>query len=185
MLCRCTHGGSVPSVPSAQQRVQHIDLHLFAGLPLRAGSRGATAADGDEEELLLQEGEKSGVPRSAHSRVVMVRQFAMAVAASACACLAVLSLIVVSLSYRRLNAVVGSIDQSVSFTRSASNMIANVDTLLNNSASIARIAHDLGLRGIDASIFSKPFLTKMLNTTDKIFDDAHALLEHPSIKLGG
>lgn len=64
-------------------------------------------------------------------------------------------------------------------------MIRNVDTILNTSAQIAGTVHKLGLKGLDASMFSKPYLTQMLNTTTNLLHDVHKVAEHPSIQIGG
>jgi hypothetical protein len=157
-----------------------VDSHLFAGLPLRVVH---TNANEDEKESLLK-GHIDAEPSRTTRIMQRVPVFALAVGSTACACLAVLLVIIVALGYRRVNAALESVDGAVSIHDSATSAIRNVNSILNSSAQIANVVHTLGLKGIDASVFSKPFLTHLLNTTDKIFDDTHNLLERPQIKFG-
>lgn len=164
-------------------RIFHLDAQLFQGLPLTV----VTSAEAEERAVLLQNTDADAERSAKASATTMahrVPQIALAVGATACACLTVVVLLIVVLSYRRIDAVVSSIDGAVGIHQATTSMIRNVDSILNSSAAIAGVVHKLGLTGIDASVFSKPFLTRLLNTTASIADDAHAILDHPKISIG-
>jgi hypothetical protein len=164
-------------------RIFHLDAHLFQNMPVAV----VRASDPDERQGLLPTG-ADAKDDGESPRMRMVRRIpmiALAVGATACACLSVVVLLIVVLSYRRFNDTVAAIDGAVNLHQATSGMIQNAGQILNSSAQIAGIVHELGLKGIDASYFSRPFLTRLLNTTAAIADDAHRVLERPRISIGG
>ena len=84
----------------------------------------------------------------------------------------------------RVNSTIDSIDSTVSLQDSASSMIDNLDVLLNTSTQIASTVHELGIKGLDASVFSKPYLTKMLNSSTLLVEDMHQVARNPTFKIG-
>ena len=162
-------------------RIFHIDEHMFKDMPIHLVS----TASSDERLGLVATGADGEDKESPKMRMVRkIPMIALAIGATACACLSVVVLLIVVLSYNRFNAAVTAVDGAVNLHTSTASMVTNVGSILNSSAQIANIVHELGLKGIDASYFSKPFLTRLLNTTTMIADDAHRVLEHPKISIG-
>ena len=165
--------------------------HLFAGLPLHVVRRNtaegsvwpqhATDASPGEDASLLNE---AATPKRHRARIKMWQDSAVAVLATSCACLAVVTVLIISLAYRRFAVTIDGVQAHVNVVDSASNVIKNVDNLLNSTAHVAAIVHELGLKGLDARVFAAPYLTRLLNTTTMIADDAHTILEHPKISIG-
>lgn len=153
------------------------NAHLFAGLPIRTKT-GATADD--EERAILLNDEKSKDRRL----VDEIPRYVHAVSAVVCLIFLIASIVVVALLYRRMEDTFTTVDRAVNFHASASNMIKNVDSLLNSSATLAATAKQLGIKGLDASLLSAPYLTSMLNHTTGIVKDLHNLAEHPQIHIG-
>lgn len=165
------------------------DGHLFAGLPLHVVRRNTAeggvwpqhatdASPGEEISLLNEE------PKRHRARIKMWQDSAVAVLATSCACLAVVTVLIISLAYRRFAVTIDGVQAHVNVVDSASNVIRNVDNLLNSTAHVAAIVHELGLKGLDARVFAAPYLTRLLNTTTAIAEDAHSILEHPKISIG-
>lgn len=171
-------------------RVVQAHGHLFASLPLVRRTNGAdshawqpyvTDAVAGEEAGLLDE---ATTPKRHRTRMNMWREGALAAVATACACLAVVMVLIISLAYRRFSVTMQGVSDHVDVISTTSNVIRNVDGIINSTAQVAAIVHQLGLKGIDASYFSKPFLTRLLNTTTMIAEDTHRVLEHPKISIG-
>jgi len=158
--------------------VRSREPRFFTDLPLHVHHTHAYEIDTESESLL---GNKKRRRRGFLERIPAV---ALAVGTSACACFCVLMVVFAALGARRLNRAVAVIDASADLESTLTRSILNVDSLLNSSALIAKTAHELGLHGLDASIFARPFLTRILNTTTSIADDAHKLLVKPQINFG-
>jgi hypothetical protein len=158
--------------------------HLFSGLPIQMAEAGA--ATSERERLIADDDDdkQSRKPRVA-SCEERLQRIAWAVSAVVCTLALIAAVVAAAILFRRVNDTISSVDGAVSFHRSATNMIRNVDTLLNTSAQIAGTVHKLGLKGLDASMFSSPYLTQMLNTTTNLLHDVHRVAEHPSIQIGG
>jgi len=157
--------------------------HLFSGLPIQLTE--AAAATSERERLIADDDDRQlRKPRvvSCEERVSMA---AWAISAVVCTIALIGAVVAASILFRRVNDTLSSVDDAVSFHRSAASMIRNVDSLLNTSAQIAGTVHKLGLKGLDASMFSTPYLTQMLNTTTNLLHDVHRVAEHPSIQIGG
>lgn len=149
--------------------------HLFADLPLKFD---ATA----EKELLVQpEGERK-TKEHIEDRVYRT---AWAVSAVVCTLFLIAVVVVASVLFARVDRTISSIDSAVSFHSSATSMIRNVNTLLNTSANLAATLHKIGIKGLDATMFSRPYLTHMLNTTTNVLNDVHSVVKNPSIRIGG
>lgn len=158
----------------------HIDVgrnqrpqHLFSDLPIRFDDVAAS-----ERVSLLDEDDKK------RRRQPEWTSTAWGVAAIACTLLLLTILIVIAVVFHRVSGTFASIDSSVSLHATTANMLRSADRILNTSSEIAAVVHQLGLKGIDASLFSKPFLTHMLNTTDALLSDVHRVAEHPQIQIG-
>tara|TARA_B110000444_G_scaffold43410_1_gene39309 strand:- start:115 stop:639 length:525 start_codon:yes stop_codon:yes gene_type:complete len=157
--------------------IGHVSRHLFRHLPLQ------TRAVEDEEQRLL--GDESKGRSSRHTAKWDSRvSFSAMVCLSACAFFALVAVLLMSLTFRRIHATVNAVDSTISLTDSTVTGIRNFNTILNSTASLAEIVHQLGLKSIDASIFSKPHLIKMLNNSDLLIDHVQHLLDHPEIKIG-
>jgi len=109
----------------------------------------------------------------------------LAISATVCTLFLVVAIFSTIVLVRRIDQSVSNVDNAVSFHESTTKMIKNVDTILGTSAQIADTVQKLGIKGLDASMFSKPFLTRILNTTTNLLDDVHRVAEHPSISIGG
>jgi hypothetical protein len=92
--------------------------------------------------------------------------------------------LVVSLAYRRVSTTVDELSTHVDVARIASSMLANADDVLNTTASVTRTVHQLGLKGLDASMFSKPFLVRLLNSTTHTLEGVNRLVQRPTITVG-
>lgn len=157
--------------------VRSREPRFFSNLPIYVHHTHAYETDAEAESLL-------GKKKRKKSLLERVPAVALAVGSTACACFCVLMVVFVALGARRLNRAVEVIDASAGLESTLTRSIRNVDSLLNSSARIAETAHELGLHGLDASIFARPFLSHILNTTTSIADDAHHLLLKPEIHFG-
>ena len=166
--------------------------HLFSDLPLHTSawhtSSTTTTADASmaEREALISSEDRTHGKRHAHqSWEERVPRIMYAVSAVVCTVALIGAIVAAVILFRRIDTTISTIDSAVSIHASATNMIRNVDTILNTSARIAGTVHDLGLKGLDASVFSRPYLAQMLNTTNNLLQDVHRVAEHPSIHIGG
>ena len=157
--------------------------HLFSGLPIQMAEVGA--ATSERERLIADDDDRQSRKPRAMSFEERLPRLMWAVSAVICTLALIAAVVAAAILFRRVNDTISSVDGAVSFHRSATNMIRNVDTLLNTSAQIAGTVHKLGLKGLDASMFSSPYLTQMLNTTTNLLHDVHRVAEHPSIQIGG
>lgn len=163
-------------------RSVHDGPHLFSDLPIHTMEAGTS----ERERLIADdEDELKGPKPRALSCEERIPKLMLAVSSVVFTLALIGAVVAVAILFRRVNDTMSSVDGAVSFHRSASNIIRNVDTLLNTSAQIAGTVHHLGLKGLDASIFSAPYLTEMLNTTTNLIQDVHHVIEHPSIQIGG
>jgi archaellum component FlaF (FlaF/FlaG flagellin family) len=150
---------------------------LFSDLPLRF------EASQSEKELLVPP--ESGTKKTNEHVEDRIYRIAWAVSAVVCTLFLIAVIVVVSVLFRRVDNTITTIDAAVSFHNSAKSMIRNVDTLLNTSAHLATTLHKIGLKGLDATMFSRPYLTHMLNTTTNVLNDVHSVVKNPSIRIGG
>jgi len=152
--------------------------HIFSDLPIRIHTQGA--AYHETERLISHDAETK--PIAWEERVPKVMW-----ALSTIVCLVGLvgALIGAVFLVMRLNRSIEAIDGAVSLHTSAASMIKNVDRILNSSAHIASSVNKLGLKGIEATQFSQPYLSMILNTTVDMLTDIHKVVEHPSIQIGG
>jgi len=153
------------------------NAHLFAGLPI--GAKTGATADDEERATLLNDDKRKN-----RQLVDEIPRYVHAVSAVVCLMFLIASIVVVALVYQRMEHTFSTVNRAVGFHASASNMIKNVDSLLNSSAMLAATAKQLGLKGLDASLLSAPYLTSMLNHTTGILTDLHNLAEHPQIHIG-
>jgi len=163
-------------------RIFHLDTQLFRDLPLTV----FTSADMDERAVLLPTRTNADHMKRGERPTLLkcIPQVALAIASTACACLIVVILLIVVLGYSRVNATMQNIDSAVGLHEATIGMIGNAKSILNSTAKIADVVHTLGLHGLDARVFAKPFLTRLLNTSTLIADDLHTVLEHPRISIG-
>lgn len=191
--------------PRLAVRSIHIGNHIFSNLPLSVSSVSSSdAAATDPERQLLITGDKmrgdggesgdgsggsggdGGGGESTFIRAVdRVPRVMLAISATVCTLFLVVTIVSTIVLVRRIDQSVSNVDNAVSFHESTTKMIKNVDTILGTSAQIADTVQKLGIKGLDASMFSKPFLTRILNTTTNLLDDFHRVAEHPSISIGG
>lgn len=151
--------------------------HLFSGLPIHS-----ITSNADERQGLLDDDDEKR--RRFDYWIDRGPRIAFVVSSFVCVCFVVVASVTLTSAFSRITSTVRSIDDAVSIGHSAANMIKNVDSLLNTSTKIATVVEELGIRGIDASIFSKPYLTRVLNTTTLLLDDVHRVAEHPQIQIG-
>jgi hypothetical protein len=138
-----------------------------------------------ERERLIDDDKEELKNRRVASWEERLPRIMWAVSAVFCTLTLIVVIVTAAILLRRVNDTISTVDNAVSFHRSATNMIRNVDTLLNTSAQIAGTVHKLGLKGLDASMFSEPYLTQMLNTTTNLLHDVHRVAANPSIQIGG
>ena len=156
--------------------------HLFAGLPIKTADSAA-----DEREILIPvDGDNKKRTASYRHETWDQRAARITFSLSVVVCMLFLIAIVITgaILLNRVNNTISSIDDAVGLAPVASNAIRNIDVLLNNSAAISDTVHRLGLKGLDASVFSQPFLTRILNSTTALVEDVHRVAEHPQIQIG-
>ena len=170
-MTRDSHGGAVIQIDCSGliDRARE-DRHLFSNL---------IPTHKDEKELLIH---KDHRPPTWEERVLRT---VWTLSAVVCAIGLIVTVVAATTLLYRINSTISSVDNAVSLHRSASSMITNLDNLLNTSTHIADTIHELGIKGLDASVFSRPYLTQMLNSTTDLLQDVHRVAENPSIKIGG
>ena len=158
--------------------------HIFSNLPihLHVNETSGTTA---ETERLISIAED---PKQQQQRVVPCEERLLrvtcAIATVLCTIGLAIGLVGSVILMTRIDRSITTIDGAVSFHKSATSMIRNVDSLLNSSAALAETVHKLGVKSLEATTFSTPFLTDMLNTTASVLNDIHRVVEHPIVKLG-
>ena len=93
--------------------------------------------------------------------------------------------IFLALFYVQITDAVEAIDDAVSLKSKTINMIKNVDSILNRTATIAEIANRIGGVTLSAAVDTRPFMQQILNTTTDTLQDLHHLIQKPTIHIGG
>ena len=153
--------------------------HLFSDLPLRMD----TGAAAEKESLLTDDGRAR--PRKAEGCDEWLPRRMYAISAVICTLFLIAIVVAVAVLMAKVQDTINSVDSAVGLTPSAVNAIRNIDTLLNRSAQLADTAHRLGVQGLDASLFSKPYLTRILNSSTALVESTSRLAAHPHIAIGG
>jgi predicted PurR-regulated permease PerM len=139
------------------------------------------AAAASETESLLKDDDKSR--EESWDKSLPRRMWA--VSSVVCTLFLIATIVTAAVLMHRVNNTINSIDNAVGFHSKATNALRNIDTLLNRSAAISETVHRLGIKGLDASMFSQPYLVRMLNSTTSLVEDVHRVAENPHIQLGG
>ena len=137
--------------------------HLFSDLPLRVDTGAA-----EKESLLADEG-KPRPPKTESCDEWLPRRM-HAISAVVCTLFLIATVVTAAVLMSRVQNTIDAVDDAVGFAPSAVNAIRNIDTLLNRSAQLAETAHRLGLKGLDASMFSQPYLTRILNSSTTLVE---------------
>lgn len=161
----------------AQRRVQRL-FHLPVVVTEETG-----AADGDESSFLLDDDRKKRSSQNC-SRCDTVARVSWAVCPIITTLLMAAILGVIIVVFQRLDGGIKTIDATVDLTSTASSMLANVNSVLASSASLAKSADTLGLRAINWTYVLGPFTTQVMNKTEEILDQVGTLTSHPTISLG-
>ena len=93
--------------------------------------------------------------------------------------------IFLALFYVQITDAVEAIDDAVSLKSKTINMIKNVDSILNRTATIAEIANRIGGVTLSAAVDTRPLMQQILNTTTDTLQDLHHLIQKPTIHIGG
>lgn len=152
--------------------------HLFSDLPLRFESGAA-----EKESLLTNDG-KARPPKAESCDEWLPRRM-YAISAVICTLFLIAAVVTAAVLISRVQNTINSVDNAVGLAPSAVNAIRNIDTLLNRSAQLADTAHRLGVKGLDATMFSKPYLTRILNSSTTLIESTSRLAAHPHIAIGG
>lgn len=158
--------------------------HIFSNLPIHLHTHveaGGTVAENERLIAVADDPHKQQRVVSCEERVPRVM---CAVAAVICTVGLGVCLAGAVILMTRIDRSLATVDQAVSFHKSATSMIRNVDSLLNSSAALAATVHKLGVKSLEATTFSTPFLNQMLNTTASVLTDIHRVVEHPIIQIG-
>lgn len=176
---------------------------MFSGLPIGGSASKSSAsafalqqqqlalrteaATGAERQSLLSgdDEERAGAGRRGATCAGRMQHWAPCFLYVACALTLVFAIVFVVLFYIQVNTAVKSIDSAVSLKSRTVNIIRNVDRILNKSADITELVNDLGGLSLSAAMFSRPYLTRVLNTTTNAMEDVHRLVERPVIQLHG
>ena len=173
---------------------------MFSGLPIGGGANKSSAmfelqqqiaarkeaATGAERQGLLSgDDEYVGVGHGHATCIGRMNRWAPCLLYISCAMTLVVSVVFIILFYIQVNTAVQSIDNAVSIKSRTVSMIQNADRILNRSAEITQLVSNLGGLSLSAAMFSKPYLTQVLNTTTNAIEDMHRLVEKPVIQLNG
>lgn len=141
-----------------------------------------TGADGDESSFLLDESKKRP-PRNCN-QCDTVAKISWAVCPIVTTLLMAAILGVVVVVFQKLESGIKTIDASVDLTSTASSMLANMNSMLASSASLAHSADKLGLKAINLTYILGPFTSKAMNKTEHILEQVDRLTNHPTFSLG-
>ena len=158
---------------------QQQQTALFAGLPLGKTKEHSTTA---ERQGLLY---ASDVEKTEHSSCPFkAERLAGVFLYVACALLMIALVVFLGLFYMRVSEAVASIDNAVSIKSSTVSMIRNVDSILNRTAELSKLANRVGAVSLEAALTTTPLLHKVMNLTVNTVQDVHSLIQKPTIHIG-
>lgn len=164
---------------------------MFSDLPIgkNIAIRNEVATGAEKKALLAGDDEmqqqRYESSRRDNSCVGSVQRIAPCLMYLTCALALVIGIVFVCLFYMQLTEAVDSIDKAASIRTRTVNMIKNADMILDKSAQLTDVVNQLGGISLNAAMFSKPYLTRVLNSTTNTIDDLHSLMEKPTIQLHG